>query len=65
MLTPINTAHLAALESELARVTAQRDALRDALRRIRNSGNKHGQNLTFHYQSLQDSIVEALQASQD
>lgn len=31
MLQQIDSNHLAALESELARVTAQRDALRDAL----------------------------------
>lgn len=31
MLTPIAQSHLAALESELARVTKQRDALRNAL----------------------------------
>ena len=34
MLQQIDSKHLAALESELARVKAQRDALRDALRRI-------------------------------
>ena len=33
MLQQIDSKHLAALEAELARVTAQRDALRDALRR--------------------------------
>lgn len=40
MLTPINTDMLAALESELARVRAQRDALSDALATIANAIHK-------------------------
>lgn len=69
MLQQIDTKHLAALESELARVTAQRDALRDALSEVAARGPVPGYEradaIRLRLVGSQSIARAALQACQD
>lgn len=56
---------LTAVRAELARVTAQRDALRDAAQFASDFYQRNFDSMPVDYQSVDDSIGAALQACQD